>query len=149
MGLLLSFFTVLTLALLAYGGVKGASLHYLFGVVIPYAAFLIFLAGFIYRVVKWGRSPVPFRIPTTGGQEKTLPWIKYSKLDNPFTSLGVIGRMALEVFLFRSLFRNTKVDLRDGPRLAYGSTKWLWLGGIAFHYTFLAILVRQIGRAHV
>ncbi len=144
MGLLFSFFTVLTLALFAYGGVKGANLHYLFGVVIPYAAFLIFLAGFIYRVVIWGRSPVPFRIPTTGGQEKTLPWIKYSKLDNPYTALGVIGRMALEIFLFRSLFRNTKTELREGPKISYGSTKWLWVGGLAFHWTFLIILLRHL-----
>jgi len=48
------------------------------------------------------------------------------------------------VFLFRSLFRNTKMELRDGPKLSYGSTKWLWLGGLAFHYTFLIILTRHL-----
>jgi len=47
------------------------------------------------------------------------------------------------VFLFRSLFRNTRVELRDGPRLSYGSSKWLWLGGLAFHYTFLFVLIRH------
>lgn len=144
MGLLFSFFTVVALVLIALIGVKAASLHYLFGVVIPYAAFLTFILGVIYRVVQWGRVPVPFRIPTTAGQEKSFPWIKQNKIDNPSTSLGVIVRMALEVLLFRSLFRNTKVDYREGPKIAYGSTKWLWLGGLAFHWTFLIILIRHL-----
>lgn len=143
MGLIFSFFAVTALVLIVLIGVEGAHLHYLFGVIIPYAAFLTFIVGIIYRVVKWGRIPVPFRIPTTAGQEKSFPWIKENKIDNPSTSLGVIVRMALEVLLFRSLFRNTKAELRDGPKISYGSTKWLWLGGLAFHWTFLIILMRH------
>jgi nitrate reductase gamma subunit len=143
MGLIFSFFAVITLGIIAFAGVKAVHLHYLFGVIIPYAAFLTFIIGIIYRVVQWGRVPVPFRIPTTAGQEKSFPWIKHNKIDNPFTSLGVIVRMAFEVLLFRSLFRNTKTELRDGPKLSYGSTKWLWLGGLAFHWTFLIILIRH------
>lgn len=144
MGLLFSFFAVITLGVIVFAGVKAAHLQYLFGVIIPYAAFLIFIIGIIYRVVQWGRVPVPFRIPTTAGQEKSFPWIKSNPIDNPFTSLGVIVRMAIEVLLFRSLFRNTKTELRDGPKLSYGSTKWLWLGGLAFHWTFLIILTRHL-----
>lgn len=144
MGLIFSFFAVITLGVIVFAGVKAANLHFFFGVIIPYAAFITFIVGVIYRIVKWGSSPVPYRIPTTGGQEKTLPWIKYSKLDNPFTTLGVLGRMALEVLLFRSLFRNTKAGLREGPNLTYGSAKWLWLGGLAFHWTFLIILLRHL-----
>ena len=144
MGLLFSFFAVISLIVIVFIGVNAANLHYLFGVVIPYAAFLTFILGVAYRVFKWGRVPVPFRIPTTAGQEKSLPWIKWNKFDNPSTFSGVIIRMALEVFLFRSLFRNTKMELRDGPKLSYGSTKWLWLGGLAFHYTFLIILTRHL-----
>jgi nitrate reductase gamma subunit len=144
MGLLFSFFTVVALVLIALIGVKAVNLRYLFGVIIPYAAFLTFIVGIIYRVIQWGRVPVPFRIPTTAGQEKSLPWIKQNKIDNPSTSLGVIIRMAFEVLLFRSLFRNTKVDLREGPKIAYGSTKWLWLGGLVFHWTFLVILIRHL-----
>ena len=144
MGLLFSFFTVIALIVIVFIGVKAANLHYLFGVVIPYAAFLTFIIGVVYRVIQWGRVPVPFRIPTTAGQEKTLPWIKHNKIDNPSTSLGVIIRMAFEVLLFRSLFRNTRAELREGPKLSYGSTKWLWLGGLAFHWTFLIILTRHL-----
>ena len=139
-----SFFALIVLILVVFVGVEAVNLHFLFGVIIPYVAFVTFVIGIIYRVVKWGRVPVPFRIPTTCGQGKTLPWINYNKLDNPSTTLGVIGRMVLEVFLFRSLFRNTKTELREGPKLAYGSSKWLWLGGLAFHWTFFAIIIRHL-----
>jgi nitrate reductase gamma subunit len=144
MGLIFSFFAVITLVVIAFIGVKAASLRYLFGVIMPYAAFLTFLVGVIYRVMQWARVPVPFRITTTVGQEKSLPWIKSNPIDNPSNSLGVIIRMAFEVLLFRSLFRNTKVDLREGPNISYGSAKWLWLGGLVFHWTFLIILVRHL-----
>ena len=141
---LLPFITVIVLVLLAIVGVEAANLQFLFGVVIPYAAAAIFLAGVIYKVVSWGRVPVPFRIPTTCGQQKTLPWIKQSRIENPTTSAGVITRMLLEVFLFRSLFRNLKTELREGPQLSYGSDKWLWLAGLSFHWTFLLILIRHL-----
>jgi nitrate reductase gamma subunit len=141
---LIPFFTVIVLVLLAFAGVKMANLHYLFGVLIPYAALAIFITGFIYRVWQWGRSPVPFRIPTTCGQMESLPWIKQNKLENPSTTTGVIGRMLLEVLFFRSLFRNIKTEFREGPKLSYGSDKWLWLAGLAFHWSFLIILVRHL-----
>jgi nitrate reductase gamma subunit len=118
--------------------------QYVFGIVIPYLAVLLFIGGVIYRILKWGSSPVPFRIPTTCGQQKSLPWIKHSKLENPSGTLGVLGRMALEVFFFRSLFRNVKTQLNDGPRITYGEAKWLWLAGMAFHYSFLLILIRHL-----
>lgn len=53
-------------------------------------------------------------------------------------------RMILEILLFRSLFRNTKVDLHEGTKVTYSSSKWLWLGALAFHYTFLVIVVRHL-----
>ncbi len=134
---------VLALVLLAYAGVAGAHLNVLFGIVVPYLAFLLFLVGFMVRVIRWGRSPVPFRIPTTCGQQKSLPWIKQNRLENPSSALGVVGRMALEVLLFRSLFRNLKTEKR-GDRLAYGSAKWLWLGGLVFHWSFLIIVLRHL-----
>lgn len=144
MNAILSLIAVIGLVLIALIGVNVANLHFFFGIVVPYIAIAVFLLGIISRVLKWGRTPVPFRIPTTCGQQQTLPWIKQSKLDNPSTTSGVIGRMLLEVLLFRSLFSNTKFELRDGPKLAYGSTKWLWLGGLAFHWSFLIVLVRHL-----
>lgn len=141
-----SFFAVIALVLLAFVGVK-AGLQPLFGVVIPYLAAIIFFVGVVNRVVKWGRVPVPFRIPTTCAQEESLPWIKRSlgeKLDSPFTNAFVIGRMILEVLTFRSLFRSTKTELREGPKLVYWSSKFLWVAALAFHYSFLTVLVRHL-----
>ncbi|MEW6615158.1 MAG: sulfate reduction electron transfer complex DsrMKJOP subunit DsrM [Thermodesulfobacteriota bacterium] len=144
MGLWFSLFTVVILVLLVFMGVGVVGLNSLFGIVIPYVALLVFLVGIVYRVGKWTRAPVPFRIPTTCGQQKSHPWIKANNLESPYNVLGVMARMVLEVLLFRSLFRNTRAELRDGPRVVYGGTKWLWLAGLAFHWSFLLILLRHL-----
>ena len=143
MNLLKSIVAVLILTLVALGFSASSSLAYLLTVFIPYAAFAVFVAGFVYRVVRWGRSPVPFRIPSTCGQEKSLPWIKTNPLDNPSDLWGVIGRMALEVLLFRSLFRNTKAEIRQ-QRPVYDSAKWLWFFGLLFHWSLLIIVLRHL-----
>jgi len=143
---------VLGLVLVAYFGARG-NLQFIFGVVVPYLAVLIFVEGFIYRLIQWSRSPVPFRIPTTGGQNRSLPWIERNlgeRLDNPATFRDLLGRMALEIFAFRSLFRNLRTELRkdpdnpEGVRLIHWSYKWLWLGAIAFHYAFLTVILRHL-----
>jgi nitrate reductase gamma subunit len=144
MGIRFSLAAVVALVLAVFLGVKAAGLTYFFGVVVPYAAIFAFLGGVVFKILIWGRSPVPFRIPTTAGQQKSLPWIKQNKLDNPTTPRQVVGRMALEVLLFRSLFRNTKAELDKGPKLYYQWEKWLWLAGLAFHYTFFVILIRHL-----
>ena len=143
MNLLKSIVAVLILTLVALGFSASSGLAYLLTVFIPYAAFAVFVAGFVYRVVRWGRSPVPFRIPSTCGQEKSLPWIKTNPLDNPSDLWGVIGRMALEVLLFRSLFRNTKAEIRQ-QRPVYDSAKWLWFFGLLFHWSLLIIVLRHL-----
>ena len=135
-----SFFITVLLFLIALLGVQNPLI---FGVILPYTAIGIFVLGIIYRVIKWARSPVPFRWPTTSGQQKSLSWIKANNLESPYNTWGVIGRMILEIFLFRSLFRNTKVELRDGSRVLYGSEKFLWLGAMVFHWCFLLILLRH------
>ena len=139
-----SLISVIVLILIAYVGVEAAGLQVLFGIIIPYIAVLIFIVGFIYRVMDWASSPVPFRIPTTCGQQKTLPWIKQNKIDNPFTTGGVIIRMMLEILCFRSLFRNTRMSLNEGPKISYVWEKWLWLAALAFHYSFLTVLIRHL-----
>jgi nitrate reductase gamma subunit len=144
MGALVSLVAVAVLALLAVTAVASDELRLLFGAVIPGVAFAIFLVGLIARVIRWARSPVPFRIPTTGGQQRSLPWIKRSPLDNPSSTLGVLGRMALEVLFFRSLFRNTKVELLpDKEKVNYIGTKYLWAAAMAFHWSMLIIVLRH------
>lgn len=145
MNVFASLIIVLVLALVAVVGVQLGGLYLLFGAILPYLAIALFLGGLTYRVVGWARSPVPFRIPTTCGQQKSLPWIKSSPLDNPHDGAGVLGRMALEVLLFRSLFRNTRTELRKGlNKVVFGPDKWLWIGALLFHYSFLVIFVRHI-----
>ncbi len=132
------------LAAVAFLGGQATPLRPFFGILLPGAAILIFLLGVTHRILLWARSPVPFRIPTTSGQQRSLPWIKAGRLESPSTTLGVLGRMALEVGLFRSLFRNTRAELRDGPRLVFGEHKWLWLAALAFHWSFLVIFLRHL-----
>jgi nitrate reductase gamma subunit len=136
--IVVSGFIVTVLVLIPLVGVWAFDMRVLFGIIIPYLAFLTFFVGLIYRVIGWARSPVPFRIPTTGGQQKTLPWIKYNRF------VGVVGRMIFEVLTFRSLFRNTRMEFRGGPRIGYEWEKWLWLFALMFHYAFLVVVIRHL-----
>ena len=113
------------------------------GVALPYTAIAIFLAGVVWRVLEWSRAAVPFRIPTTCGQQKSLPWIRSSWLECPHTGFGAAARVASEVLLFRSLFRNHAPE-RNGFRLVYGDAKLLWLGALAFHWSSLVVVLRHL-----
>jgi len=135
---------VIALAVIAWIGSAFLGLQNLFGIVVPYAALLLFVGGFCWRVLYWARSPVPFKIPTTCGQGYSMPWVKRDKLEAPQSTGEVVGRMFLEIFLFRSLWRNTKASIKPGPVLSYKSTRWLWLFGILFHYSMLIILLRHL-----
>ncbi|MCP4347063.1 MAG: menaquinol oxidoreductase [Desulfobacterales bacterium] len=139
-----SLVAVILLFLISYAGVETAGLQVLFGIVIPYLAVVIFIVGFIRRVLGWARSPVPFRIPTTCGQEKSLPWVETNCIDNPFSKGAVIVRMFLEIVLFRSLFRNMKFQFGEGNKISYIWEKWLWLAALAFHYAFLVTITRHL-----
>jgi nitrate reductase gamma subunit len=125
-------------------GVGFAGQTYLFGVVIPYAAMATFLAGLVYKVLRWAAAPVQYRITTTCGQQQSLPWIRANRLENPPNAWWATGRMALEVLLFRSLFRNTKAALGPSRHLSYESARLLWVGALLFHYSFLVIFLRHL-----
>jgi len=137
---------VIVLFLIAYVGVTVLHLQVLFGKIIPLLAVATFIIFFLKKIMDWSRSVVPFRIPTTCGQQESLPWIKPNKIDNPFSTFGVVVRMCLEVFLFRSLFRNTKCKLHmeDGsPKLSYSLEIFLWVAALTFHYAFLTVIIRH------
>lgn len=144
MSIMLPLAIILLLLLFVLGGVSYTHLENVFGVFIPYLAIAIFLMGFIFRILSWAKSPVPFRITTVCGQEKSLDWIKANRLESPFNTLDVLKRMALEVLLFRSLFRNTSTEIKEGTKLIHWSAKWLWLAGLTFHWSFLIILIRHL-----
>jgi len=145
MGALISLIAVAVLALIAaVGAGAGDSLRFGLGVIVPGVAFAVFLGGIIYRVVSWGKSPVPFRVPTTCGQAKSLSWIRNSELEAPSGLTGVIGRMALEVLFFRSLFRNHRVEvLSDKEKVNYIADKKLWAAAMAFHWAMLIVVLRH------
>lgn len=115
----------------------------LLALALPYLAFLVFVTGFVFRVVLWAKSPVPFHITTTCGQGKSLPGIKWNPLESPACGWGVVGRMLAEVLFFRSLFRNSRVEIGHG-RTLYSSAKWLWVFALLFHWSLLIILVRHL-----
>jgi len=129
--------------LFAVGYLGGSVAPFVFGVIVPYAAIAVFIAGVCWKVAGWARSPVPFKITTTAGQQKSLPWIRHDRLDAPQSTLQVVARMALEVLLFRSLFKNTKSELKSDRNLAYSQEIWLWAAGLVFHWSFLIIFLRH------
>jgi nitrate reductase gamma subunit len=137
---------LLVLLLAALGWLGGAvpAMRPVFGTWIPWLAAVAFLVGIGTRVIGWARAPVPFRIPTTCGQQRSLEWIVPARLENPSTALGAAGRVALEALLFRSLLRNTRAEVREGPRLRYGDDRVLWVAALAFHWSLLVIVVRQL-----
>jgi nitrate reductase gamma subunit len=135
MALLVPVLVVIALGLA--GSVAGGAARY-----VVFAGAAVFVFGVIAKVIGWARTPVPFAIATTCGQQKSLPWIEQDRIENPSTTAGVVARVALEVLCFRSLFRNTTTSLRDG-RLSYLSNKWLWAAGLAFHYSMLVVLLRH------
>ena len=139
-----SLIAVLVLAAVAWFGAALVGLNVLFAVVIPCLALTIFVLGFLYRLLGWARSPVPFHIPTTCGQQKSHPWIKQDKLESPTSTFWVIARMALEIFLFRSLWRNDRVELKRHEKLIYSPKRFLWLGGLLFHWSLAIILFRHL-----
>ena len=98
--LLISIVAIAIITLLVLGASMNQITTNILTVIVPYVVFVLFVTGFIYRIVQWAQgSPVPFRIPTTCGQEKSLPWITNNPVENPDGALGVIGRMAQEIFL--------------------------------------------------
>jgi len=113
--------------------------------VLPYIAFTIFVVGVIYRIVYWARSAVPLKIPTTAGQQPTFKFIRRTwidKIDSPSNKFWTAIRMLFEVFLFRSLFRNTRYYIEKAGKNV--DTRWLWLFALLFHYSLLIIVIRHL-----
>ena len=79
-----------------------------------YFATLVFVAGSLYRISVYTRTPAPLKIPTTPA---------------PITSGGVVLRMMREVFLFESLFK---------------ANLWTWGLGLVFHGSLALVLLRHL-----
>lgn len=143
MNVLVAFVAVIGLFLLGLLGTT-PPIGWIFGVALPYTALVLFAGGLVYRVLSWASVPVPFRIPTTTGQQKSLGWIRQQKLENPHNTLQVFARMVLEVLFFRSLLKNTRTELVEGRRLVYATDLGLWIAALAMHWSMLIILIRHL-----
>ena len=86
----------------------------LFFALLFYAAFLLCVAGLVYKIADYARTPAPLKIPTTPA---------------PTTSGGVVLRMLREVTLFESLFK---------------ANLWIWLFGFMFHVALALVLLRHL-----
>jgi nitrate reductase gamma subunit len=77
-------------------------------------ASLVLVAGLLYRIGLYTRTPAPLKIPTTPA---------------PITTGGVVLRMVREVFLFESLFK---------------ANLWTWGLGWLFHGSLALVLLRHL-----
>lgn len=78
------------------------------------AALLWALVATSYRLFQWAKTPSPLPIPLAPA---------------PKTRLGVIGRLLLELFAFRSLLRANRTT---------------WLASLLFHYGLLFIVIMHV-----
>jgi nitrate reductase gamma subunit len=62
------------------------------------------------------------------------------RFDSPYTRWETAVRVLMEIFLFRSLWKNVRYEL---PAQNAVSTKWLWLFGLVFHWSLLIVLIRH------
>jgi nitrate reductase gamma subunit len=70
--------------------------------------------------------------------------MRHQEFENPSSGFGAVVRMAAEVLFFRSLFRNTRVELNpDKEKVSYVGTKYLWAAGMAFHWAMLVVVLRH------
>lgn len=79
-----------------------------------YAATALLVAGLLFKLYVYARTPQPLKIPITPA---------------PTTQIGVVWRMTKEVVFFQQLFK---------------SNKWLWLFGWLFHAGLLLALFHHL-----
>jgi nitrate reductase gamma subunit len=79
-----------------------------------YFAAFVLIAGLVYKVVQYARTPAPLKIPTTPA---------------PTTQAGVVFRVTREVVFFESLFRGNK---------------WIWIFGWTFHFGLFLVTLRHL-----
>lgn len=116
----------------------------IFALTLPAFAALFFVVGFSWKVARWMRAPIAFRIPLTTGQHRGLSSIAPDRFRAPHTAWEVLVRGLLDIVLFRPLLRVTpSVHLHARGLSAY-SGRLLWLFAMAFHGSLLVIILRHL-----
>ena len=111
---------------------------------VPILAVLCFVVGFSVKILRWITAPVPFRIPLTLGQQRSLASIHHAVTCNPHTAPQAVLRAALDILLFRPLLRPTPSASLHSGQLSRYAGYLLWLGTVAFHGSLLVILLRHL-----
>ena len=107
-------------------------------------AVFAFAAAFVWKVLRWMRAPVPFRIPLTVGQQKSISSVSHSRSGAPHGSGEVLLRVLLDMVLFRPLFRATPTAQATGHGLSHGMGRSLWFMAVAFHVSLVIIVLRHL-----
>ena len=114
-------------------------------VLLPVAAApAVFLVAVVWKILRWIRAPIPFRVPLTAGQQHGLASVTHSRTGNPRSTFEVMLRVSVDVLLFRPLFRSTRTAPLLGPGLSHGMYRWLWLGAMAFHASLAVVVLRHL-----
>jgi nitrate reductase gamma subunit len=108
------------------------------------AAPVAFLIAFVWRISRWLRTPVPFRVPLTAGQQHGLASLAHARTGNPRSAFDVMLRVLVDVFLFRPLLRATPTAPLASPGLGHGAYRWLWLFAVAFHASLAVVILRHL-----
>ncbi len=74
----------------------------------------VIVLGLAFKIRQYWVTPAPLKIPTTPA---------------PTTQMGVVFRLAREVFIFESLFK---------------SNLWIWVFGWLFHFSLFLVLARHL-----
>ncbi len=121
-------------------GVRGRLVVALVLVVAP----AVSLALFVWKVARWMRAPVPFRIPVTVGQQRALASIPHSRTGSPCSGAEVVLRVLLDVLLLRPLFRATPTAPSVGAGLGHGMARSLWIIAVVFHLSLAMVVLRHL-----
>jgi nitrate reductase gamma subunit len=107
-------------------------------------AVLAFLLPLGWKLVRWMRAPIPFHVPLTTGQQRSLSTLPRRRFDSPHSPCETFGRAVLDLLCFRPLARATPSATHLSPELAHGLGRWLWLGAMAFHLSLAVVLLGHV-----
>ncbi len=111
---------------------------------LPAGAATCCLVGFIWKVWRWMRAPIAFRIALTTGQHRTLSSMAHDRSRCPHTAGEVVLRVLLDVVLFRPLWRATPSARQYNRKLSGYAGRLLWLLAAAFHGSLAVVALRHL-----
>ena len=100
--------------------------------------------AFVWKVGRWMRAPVPFRIPLTLGQQMGAGCAVRDRTGNPHSTSDVLLRVFLDGVLFRPLFRATPTAPMAARGLSHGMGRSLWFLAVAFHGSLAIIVLHHL-----